>query len=44
VKAKKPKREDGHYIYRSSITLRNGRRIFASWYGLKAFRIWIADK
>lgn len=27
------------WIYRSSIRLRNGRRIFASHFGLKAFRI-----
>lgn len=32
-----------HYIYRASIRLRNGRRIFASHYGLKAFRIRIKD-
>ena len=27
------------YIYRTSIRLRNGKRIFAAKYGLKAFRI-----
>lgn len=27
------------YIYRSSIRLRNGKRIYAWQYGLKAFRI-----
>jgi len=30
------------YIYSTYIT-RNGRRIYAKWYGLKAFRFWIDD-
>jgi hypothetical protein len=30
---------EDRYIYRASIRLRNGRRIFAWQYGLKAFRI-----
>jgi hypothetical protein len=30
---------DQEFIYRASITLRNGKRIFASHYGLTAFRI-----
>ena len=30
---------DKRYIYRSSIRLRNGKRIYAWQYGLKAFRI-----
>jgi hypothetical protein len=33
----------GRYIYRTSIRLRDGRRIYAWHYGLKAFRIKIAD-
>jgi hypothetical protein len=31
------------YIYRPSIRLRNGRRIFAAQYGLKAFKIPVRD-
>ena len=30
------------YIYTKYIT-KNGRRIYASQYGLKAFRIWVDD-
>lgn len=30
---------DTRYIYRASIRLRDGRRIYAWQYGLKAFRI-----
>ena len=33
--------EDVHYIYRASIRLRNGKRIYAWQYGLKAFRLRI---
>lgn len=33
-------KKTGKYIYRKWIT-RNGRRIYASQYGLKAFRIWV---
>lgn len=32
-------RDDIKYIYVAFITLRNGKRIYASQYGLKAFRI-----
>jgi len=32
-------KEETRYIYRASIRLRNGTRIFAWQYGLKAFRI-----
>lgn len=32
-------KEEERYIYRASIRLRNGKRIFAWQYGLKAFRI-----
>ncbi len=32
------------YVYTAYITLRNGRRIYASSYGLKAFRIRIKRK
>lgn len=31
--------DETRYIYRSSIRLRNGTRIYAWQYGLKAFRI-----
>lgn len=31
--------DETRYIYRASIRLRNGTRIFAWQYGLKAFRI-----
>jgi len=33
--------KEGHWIYTAYITLRNGRVIYASDYGLKAFRIWV---
>ena len=35
------KHDDHIYIYRASIRLKNGRRIFAHQYGLQAFRIRI---
>lgn len=31
------------YIYRTYITTKDGRRIYAKTYGKKAFRIWVAD-
>ena len=34
---------NGHWIYRPYITLKSGKRIYAAWYGLKAFRIWVED-
>ena len=34
---------DGYYVFVKYITLRNGRRIYASSYGLKAFRILVKD-
>ncbi len=33
--------DDERYIYRASIRLRNGKRIIASQYGRRAFRIKI---
>ena len=39
---KKAKREDGEYVYTTFITLKNGKRLYASTYGLKAFRIPIS--
>ena len=33
--------EDKEYIYVAYITLRNGQRIYAKQYGLKAFRILV---
>jgi hypothetical protein len=34
--------DETRFIYRASIRLRNGVRIFACQYGLKAFRIKVA--
>lgn len=34
-----PDSGDGEYIYTPYITLKNGKRIYAFQYGLKAFRI-----
>lgn len=34
--------KDGRWVYTARITLRNGRVIWASQYGHKAFRIWVA--
>ena len=40
--AEKPKKEEGHeVVYTAYITLKNGRRLYASNYGLKAFRLLI---
>ncbi len=37
--------DDGYeYIYVASIRLRNGKRIYASSYGLKAFRIKVRKR
>lgn len=33
--------KSGRWIYTAYITLRDGRRLYARWYGLRAFRIWI---
>ena len=38
------KHEDIKYIFVAHITLRNGRRIYAKHYGLKAFRIPVKRK
>lgn len=38
------KDEEVTYIYRASIRLRNGRRIYAYQFGLKAFRIKVRTK
>jgi hypothetical protein len=35
------KRGKGNWIYRPWITTSNGRRIWAKWYGKRAFRIWV---
>lgn len=34
--------KDGYWIFRPYITTRSGKRIWASWYGKKAFRIWVS--
>jgi hypothetical protein len=40
--ARKPKSRDGcDLIFRTVITLRNGKRKYAWEYGLKAFPIWV---
>jgi hypothetical protein len=36
--------DDYEYIYVASITLRNGKRIYAASYGLKAFRIRVRKR
>ena len=36
--------EDVSYIYIAYITLRNGKRIYARQYGLKAFRIAVRKR
>lgn len=38
------KDDDGQFIYRPYFTTRSGKRIYASWYGKKAFRIPIDRK
>lgn len=35
--------KEARYLYRASIRLKNGKRIFAWQYGLKAFRLKVAD-
>ena len=35
-------RSHGHYIFRPYITIK-GHRIYARWYGKKAFKIWVED-
>lgn len=35
----KAEKDTGDYIFRTFLTLRNGTRIYAKTYGLKAFRI-----
>jgi hypothetical protein len=37
------KDQDPHYIFTASIRLRNGKRIYAWQYGLKAFRIRVRN-
>lgn len=37
------KRPGSHLIYTAYITLKNGKRIYASKYGKKAFAIWVKD-
>ncbi|WP_255519020.1 MULTISPECIES: hypothetical protein [Gilliamella] len=40
----KEKREGYTLIFRSFITTKSGKRVYASQCGLKAFPIWVADK
>ncbi len=35
------KRDGYRLVYTKYITLRNGKRIYATQYGLKAFAIWV---
>lgn len=39
----KPAPPGFHYVYTAYITLRNGKRLYASAYGLKAFAILVRD-
>lgn len=34
-------KKTGHYVYSAYRTLKDGRRIYAKDYGLKAFRFWV---
>ena len=36
--------EDKVLIFTPYITLKNGKRIYASWYNLKVFAIWVKPK
>ena len=40
---KDAKKSGYHYIFVASITLRNGKKIYASSYGKRAFRILVKD-
>ena len=31
------------YVFRSSFVDKTGRRIYAKWYGKRAFRFWVDD-
>ena len=35
--------KNGHYIYCAYRTLKDGTRLYAKNYGLKAWRIWVED-
>jgi hypothetical protein len=39
--ALKRSNEAGYWIFRPYITTRTGKVIWARWYGLKAFPIWV---
>jgi len=39
---KNNKDKDGEFIFRPWITTKNGKRIYAKEYGLKAFKIYIS--
>ncbi len=41
---KRRKVDDGHVVFTRFITTRSGKRIYASQYGLKAFRIRVKKK
>lgn len=34
---------NGHYIFVTYVTKKDGTRVYASQYGKKAFRIWVKD-
>lgn len=38
----KNKKTGGYYIFRASMTTKDGRKIYARDYGKRAFRIWIS--
>ena len=35
--------KNGHYVYCAYRTLKDGTRLYAKNYGLKAWRIWVED-
>lgn len=37
----KPNKDEGRWIFTPYITTKSGKRIWARWYGKKAFRIWV---
>lgn len=39
-----PQRDGYVWVCRPYITLRNGRRIYAHWYGKRAFCFWAREK
>lgn len=40
---KQPQREGSRLIFWSWITKKDGKRIYAQWFGKRAFPIWVSD-